>query len=69
MTTFVKGLRMRKFTTLVLSTLLIAAVSTTADAAKHKKKGAKAAPVVSTEASDAQRMKFWQDAWTPWNAR
>ena len=49
--------------------LLVAAVSTTADAAKHKRK-AKAAPaVVNVDASDAQRTKFFTDAINPMGAK
>ena len=57
---------MRKFT-LILSMLLVAAVSTTADVAKHKKKAkAAAAPTVVTgDATDAQRARFFQDAFNP----
>ena len=52
--------------TLILSMLLVAAVSTTADAAKHKRKAKAAAPaVVTTDATDAQRAKFFQDALNP----
>lgn len=55
--------------TLILSMLLVAAVSTTADAAKHKRK-AKATPAaVSVDASDAQRTKFFTDAINPMGAR
>ena len=55
--------------TLILSMLLVAAVSTTADAAKHKRK-AKAAPVaVNVDASDAQRTKFFTDAFNPMGAK
>ena len=58
---------MRKLT-LVLSMLLVAAVSTTADAAKKKR--VKAAPVASVgEATDAQRTKFFQDAFNPLGAK
>ena len=64
-----KGLRMRKLT-LLLSILMIVAVSSTADAAKKgKAKNAKAAPVASLEPSDAQRVKFWQDAFNPAGAK
>jgi hypothetical protein len=55
--------------TLLLSMLLVAAVSTTADAAKHKRK-AKAAPaVVNVDATDAQRAKFFHDALNPMGAK
>jgi hypothetical protein len=48
----------------------IVAVSSTADAAKKgKAKKAKAAPVASLEPSDAQRVKFWQDAFNPAGAK
>jgi hypothetical protein len=61
---------MRKFTTVILSIMLVAAVSTTADAAKKKRaKGKPAAAVSVGEASDAQRAKFWQDAWNPAGAK
>jgi hypothetical protein len=70
-TNSLKGLRMKKLT-LILSMLLVAAVSTTADAAKHKGKAkAKAAApaVVSMDANDAQRAKFFQDALNPMGAK
>lgn len=55
---------MRKFT-VVLSILLAAAVSTTAHAAKKKKAKAPAPAVVNVDATDAQRAKFFQDAFNP----
>ncbi|MBX9840523.1 MAG: hypothetical protein K2Z80_01815 [Xanthobacteraceae bacterium] len=56
---------MRKFITLILPTLLVAAVSTTADAAKRKRAKAAKPAVVNVDATDAQRVKFLQDAWNP----
>jgi hypothetical protein len=51
------------------SILLVAAVSTTADAAKKKAKAAAAPAVVSVDATDAQRAKFFQDAFNPMGAK
>jgi hypothetical protein len=60
---------MRKLT-LILSILLVAAVSTTADAAKKKGKAKAAAPAAANvDATDAQRAKFFQDAWNPMGAK
>ena len=60
---------MRKLT-LIVSILLVAAVSTTADAAKKKKAKAAAAPAfVNVDATDAQRAKFFQDAFNPMGAK
>ena len=56
--------------TLILSMLLVAAVSTTADAAKHKRKSKAAAPAaVNVDATDAQRTKFFTDAINPLGAK
>ncbi len=56
--------------TLILSMLLVAAVSTTAVRLKHRHK-AKTAPatVVNVDASDAQRTKFFTDAINPMGAK
>ena len=65
------GLAMRKGT-ILLSVCLALAVSTTANAAKKKKAQPAPAPapvVVSTDPTDAQRAKFFQDAMNPFGAK